>query len=54
MLIKVYNCCFFYEKVEELFVNKVLRKDVIVFMIDVDNFKSVNDIYGYKMGDMLL
>lgn len=27
---------------------------VIVLMIDVDNFKSVNDNFGYKIGDILL
>ncbi|CAB9495098.1 diguanylate cyclase [Alteromonas macleodii] len=53
-LTKVYNRRFLHEKAEELFANSRSRKDVIVSMIDADNFKSVNDTYGHKTGDMLL
>lgn len=53
-LTKVYNRRFLHEKAEELFANSASRKDVIVSMIDADNFKSVNDTYGHKTGDMLL
>ena len=53
-LTKVYNRRFLYEKAEELFENKGARTNVIVSMIDADNFKGVNDTYGHKTGDVLL
>ena len=53
-LTKVYNRRFLYEKAEELFENKGTRSNVIVSMIDADNFKGVNDTYGHKTGDVLL
>ncbi|OJF69163.1 diguanylate cyclase response regulator [Alteromonas sp. V450] len=53
-LTKVYNRRFLHEKAEELFANKASRKDVIVSMIDADNFKNVNDTFGHKTGDVLL
>lgn len=53
-LTKVYNRRFLYEKAEEFFENKGTRTNVIVSMIDADNFKGVNDTYGHKTGDVLL
>lgn len=53
-LTNVYNRRFLYEKAEELFENKRTSTNVIVSMIDADNFKGVNDTYGHKTGDVLL
>ena len=30
------------------------RRDIAVFMIDIDNFKQVNDLNGHQMGDRVL
>jgi len=53
-LTKVYNRRFLYEKANELFSREATRSNVIVSMIDADNFKGVNDTYGHKTGDVLL
>ncbi|WP_420933745.1 diguanylate cyclase [Alteromonas sp. A081] len=53
-LTQVYNRRYLHEKAEELYANKRPGDNIIVSMIDADNFKNVNDTYGHKTGDTLL
>jgi len=51
----VYNIRYFYHRLEEEF-SRALRygHPMSCIMIDIDHFKSVNDRYGHKVGDMVL
>ena len=53
-LTQVYNRRYLNEHGESLLNPKTGHGKAIVSMIDVDNFKSVNDNFGHKTGDTLL
>ena len=45
-----------FEKIENIEIEKSRRskQHLALLMIDIDNFKNINDIYGHQMGDQIL
>jgi diguanylate cyclase (GGDEF)-like protein len=52
-LLKIYNRGYFFEVLEDKISETPLR-DFSVVMLDADNFKKTNDIYGHQFGDEAL
>lgn len=54
-LTKLYNHKYIYERLDEEIVRaKRLDSKLSIIMIDVDNFKEINDLYGHLAGDKSL
>ena len=49
---KAYNRAYFYEKAKEMIHNST--EDMCIVMMDIVNFKVVNDLYGMANGDRVL
>ncbi|MCE5219910.1 MAG: sensor domain-containing diguanylate cyclase [Clostridium sp.] len=52
-LLGIYNRKYFFEYLEKSKCEKMKDKFAIV-MIDIDDFKKINDIYGHQFGDKIL
>jgi diguanylate cyclase (GGDEF)-like protein len=54
-LTKLYNRRYFDEELDKEFERSARYKySISLFMIDIDNFKKINDTYGHQKGDQVL
>jgi diguanylate cyclase (GGDEF)-like protein len=54
-LTKLYNRRYFSEISEDIFnMSKRTNNDISLIMLDIDDFKSVNDTYGHHIGDKVI
>ena len=53
-LTKLYNKASARQKIEYMLANREEGEGLALFIIDIDNFKMVNDRYGHMFGDAVL
>ena len=53
-LLNIYNRKYFFEVIEKKLIKSKNGKKYAIVMVDIDNFKSINDKYGHLFGDNAL
>jgi len=53
-LTKLYNRRRFYEAIKERYPEECLDANISLIILDIDNFKRINDTYGHNSGDEIL
>ncbi|MDR2933016.1 MAG: GGDEF domain-containing protein [Oscillospiraceae bacterium] len=54
-LTQLYNHATFYDKLDEFILNsRNLNRPFSLIIVDIDNFKSINDRYGHDVGNVVL